>query len=152
MMVVVSTHTHKGGGLCPRFGRITCGQHLQCWKMLAAGHGEQFVLPGGRGEMISPQHAWFRPNGALLERREYQLSKAELLGRMNAALKEVGEDADGGGEPPPGEAQDAPLNDKDRYELERVKTAEKDGRRAALGNLLATGKTAAVVALVDLLL
>ncbi|MHC4932034.1 MAG: HEAT repeat domain-containing protein [Planctomycetota bacterium] len=152
VMVVVSTHTHKGSGLCPRFGRITCAQHLLCWKMLAAGHGEQFVLPGGRGEMISPQHAWFQPNGGLLERREYQLAKAELLKRMHAALRAVEVGADGGGEPPLGEAQDAPLNDKDLYELERVRKAEKDGRRAALGNLLATGKTAAAVALVDLLL
>ena len=107
--------------------------------------------------MISPQHAWFRPDGTLLRRKEYELTKEELLRRMRAVLKDVsgkdpgspdGEDGAGGDD------RLKPLNDKDRVELERAKKsgeAHRETRRAALANLMATEKVAANEALVALL-
>jgi HEAT repeat protein len=151
VMIIVSTIGHQESGLCPRFGRITCEQHVSCWKALSSGHGDHFVIPGSNGEMISPQHAWFHPNGQILSRREYQSPKSALIKRMKQILDDVASGADPG-EPPVTEDKDAPLNEKDLAELERVKKSDKEARRAALGNVLATGKISARVAVVDLLL
>jgi len=143
VMVLVSTREHAGSGPCPRFGKVTCAQHLDCWRDLNANHGE-FVLPGTAGEMISPQHAWFAPDGKLLRRKEYFLGRQELMRLMRRALAETG----GGGTS--AEAA-AALSDADRSELARLASAsDKETRTAALGNLLATGKTAANEALLGI--
>jgi len=172
VMVVVSTRTHGTSGRCPRFGRVTCQDHLQCWKALRANFAEQFMASAMSGKMISPQHAWFRPDGTLLRRKEYFLSKADLLGRMHKVLAEVRREAedeeqgsaaggtdgdasgDGAGGPDgdgPIDVRKQPLTDAEKAELERVRTADREGRRAALANLLATGKLAAHAALLAFL-
>jgi len=136
VMVLVSTREHAKTGPCPRFGKITCDEHLRCWEGLKGNCGDQFVIPGSGGDMISPQHAWFAPDGRLLRRKEYFLDKEELMKRMRATLAEVG-----GGAAAPAEA--GPLDDRDRAEIERLKHAtDREGRMAALGNLLATEKAA----------
>lgn len=163
VMMVVSVHTHRPSGVCPRFGRVTCEQHLNCWKALRARHGQEFMASAMSGEMISPQHAWFRPDGTLLRRKEYELTKAELMKRMHRVLDEVarkkpagGADEDAADQPDkpvegPPDPRNAPLTDKERAELERVSEADQEGRRAALSNLLETEKLAAHEALVELL-
>ncbi len=153
VMLVLSTLSHRASGVCPRFGIVTCEEHLACWKALAAAHGEQFSSSAAKGEMISPQHAWFRPDGTLLRRREYEMTKAELLDAMRAVLAELSGGA-GAGTDVPGAptGRDAPLSEKDLAEIERARTAtDAESRAAALGNVLSTGKIAAVAALVDLL-
>ena len=157
VMIVISTRQHKlTDGICPRFGTVTCEQHLNCWKELRNRHGDKFFIPGSSGEMISPQHAWFRKDGSLLRRKEYELSKAELMERMRAVLEEVkgqpvapeGEGEGEGNSP----AADAPLNERDRAELVRVRKGKnKEERRAACANLLATDKLAAREAVANLL-
>lgn len=157
VMIVISTRQHTlTDGTCPRFGTVTCEQHLNCWKELRNRHGDKFFIPGSSGEMISPQHAWFRKDGSLLRRKEYELSKAELMERMRAVLEEVkgqpvapeGE-GEGEGNAP---AADAPLNERDQAELLRVRKGKnKEERRAACANLLATGKIAAREAVANLL-
>jgi len=154
VMVPVSVLVHSAEGACPRFGRISCHDHGACYRELASRHGEQFAVAGGRGEMISPQHAFFRPDGTLLRRKEYWLAKQELMEQMNGALAEVAAPGTPGpGEPgkPEADPAEAPLSEKDRAELERLKSPSDETRRAALGNLLSTGKRAAVGAVVDLL-
>ena len=151
VMIVVSTLEHAQDGVCPRFGKVTCKQHLDCWTDLKADHGDRFVIPGSRGEMISPQHAWFAPDGTLLQRKEYELTKNELLKRMRSALASVR------GEPKPDKNAErrarayAPLDDRDRAELASLKTGDKLSRWAALGKLLATEKVDVHAALIDLL-
>lgn len=150
VMVVVSTREHAKEGPCPRFGAVTCEQHLDCWKELRVNHGDRFLLPGTSNEMISPQHAWFRPDGTLLQRKEYFLDKAELMRRMRAVLAEVSGSSDGE-DGAPGDA-DATLNARERAELERLRAAgDPESRRAALGNLLAGGKATVHAELVALL-
>jgi hypothetical protein len=148
VMIVVSTRSHAEQGLCPRFGKVTCAQHLDCWKMLRANYGDRFLLPGTTDAMISPQHAWFKPDGTLLQRKEYELSKEELLKRMRSALAAV-ENARPGGTGPAD--KDAPLDDRDRSDFARVKSGDPEQRWAALGNLLATEKRAVHGALFELL-
>jgi len=160
VMLVVSTITHRTEGKCPRFGKVTCQDHLNCWKELRARHGDQFRASAMSSEMISPQHAWFKPDGTLLRRLEYETRpherfKDELLKRMQLSLDELA----GKVEPPPEEkpppeveSPDAPLNDRDRAELERLKSGDPEARQAALGNLLATEKNACREAIVALLL
>ena len=148
VMVVISTITHRTTGACPRFGGITCAQHLACYKELASRHGEQLATAfAAGGEMITPQHVWLKPDGTLFRRKEYWLEKSELLERMRRVLEE------GAGKPAPegdvSDDKDAPLNEKDNAELQRVATADQEARRAALGNLLATEKAAVYAALVD---
>ncbi len=136
VMVLVSARAHAESGPCPRFGKVTCEEHLQCWRDLTAAHGDTFVVPGSGGDMISPQHAWFAPDGRLLRRKEYVLDKNELMRRMRATLEEVG-----AGGATAGEA--GPLGDKERAEIERLKgSTDRETRMAALGNLLATEKAA----------
>jgi hypothetical protein len=143
VMVLVSTREHAASGPCPRFGGVTCEEHLRCWEDLNASHGDVFIVPDSGGDMISPQHAWFAPDGRLLRRKEYFLDKEELMRRMRAALAEVG----GGGA-----AGEGPIEDKERAELERLKgAADRETRMAALGNLLATEKAAVHEELVALL-
>ena len=144
VMVVISTLKHAPRGACPRFGKVTCKQHIDCWKMLAAEHGEQFYIPG-TGNMISPQHAWFAPDGKLLQRKEYELTKADLLERMRAVLAGLGIDVDAAG------PDLTPLDDKDKAVLATIRDGGEDARRAALPALLATGKLAAHTALTKLL-
>ena len=147
VMVVVSTREHAADGTCPRFGSVTCSQHLDCWKDLRAAHGEEFLLPGTAAEMISPQHAWFAPDGTLLRRKEYELSRKELLKRMRAALAAVKKSGAAGGETA---ASGAPLDEREREALTRLERGDRAARRAALGTLFASEKTAALAALVDL--
>ncbi|MGH7163865.1 MAG: HEAT repeat domain-containing protein [Planctomycetota bacterium] len=149
VMIVVGARTHEEEGACPRFGGVTCAQHLDCYKELRNRHGDQFFLPGTSGEMISPQHAWFKPDGTLLRRKEYELAKAELLDRMRKVLEECRGAA--GGAPGAAEGAAAPLSERDLAELRRAQEGDTESRRAALGNVLATGKTAAVQAVVELL-
>lgn len=150
VMLVVSVHMHWPKDACPRFGQVTCEQHMHLYRELSTRYGDQFVAPGGRGEMISPQHAWFLADGTLLRRKEYELSRAELMERMRKVLEEVAAPA-GGADPAarPGDA-DAPLTDSERAELERAVKSDREGRRAALGNLLSTGKKAAQEAVLEL--
>jgi HEAT repeat protein len=151
VMVAVSTLHHGAPGPCVRFGKITCDEHRGCYKELRSRFADQFVLPGGKGEMISPQHAWFRPDGTLLRKKEYELTKPELVERMNEALKDAPDPADPAAPAGPGtNPADAPLVEKDLAELARVKGGEREARAAALGNLLATGKSAAVEALLEI--
>jgi hypothetical protein len=151
VMVLVSTLDHTEEGVCPRFGRVSCRQHRECWKELKASHGDQFVVPHTPGDMISPQHAWFRADGTLLRRREYFLDKSGLLKRMKATLSEMkrAKRAGRAKDPPsPGAVLDA----ADRVEFERLRSAEdKEARAAALGNLLGTDKQSVRSALVALL-
>jgi len=147
VMVVVSVRTHSPDGICPRFGKVTCKEHGDCYLELRGKHGEQFLLPGGTGDMISPQHAWFRPDGTLLSRREYEMKKGELLDAMTRALGEIS-GAGGAADAGP-QGADAPLSAKDQEELARLKSDDKEARRAALGNLLATGKKAAAAAILE---
>jgi hypothetical protein len=152
VMMVISTITHRPSGPCPRFGKVTCAEHLTCYKELASRHGEQLATAfAAGGEMITPQHVWLRPNGTLLRRKEYWLDKGELLTRMRRVLAEVEKKSEPEGDTPAETLpdKDKPLDAKDRAELERIATADKEARRAALGNLLATEKTAVHAALVD---
>ncbi|HEX5138522.1 MAG TPA: HEAT repeat domain-containing protein [Planctomycetota bacterium] len=136
VMVLVSTREHAKTGPCPRFGKVTCAEHLRCWEDLNAACGDTFVVPGSGGDMISPQHAWFAPDGRLLRRKEYLLGKEELMRRMRAALTETGSGGAAAGKA-------GPLGDKERADLERLKGAtDREARMAALGNLLATEKAA----------
>jgi len=159
VMIVVSIRAHRASGPCPRFGVVTCQQHHDCWKELRARYGETFANKAAKGDMISPQHAWFRADGTLLRRKEYELTKPELLQRMRAVLKEVrGKDVGGpDGETPDdagGDTRLKPLDDKDRAELKRAQTpgdANRESRRAALANLMATEKVAVHGALIELL-
>jgi hypothetical protein len=157
VMIVVSTEHHVSQGTCPRFGKIACVDHQECYKDLKAKHGETFYAKAVQGDMISPQHAWFRPDGTLLRRKEYELTKSELLKRMRATLKEVtGKEPAATPEDEGGDDRHKPLDDKDKAELGRVKTpgkgeAQVEGRRAALANLMATEKLAARSALVEML-
>lgn len=147
VMVLVSTRNHANEGACPRFGKVTCKQHLDCWTGLNAKYGPQFVVPGTTDEMISPQHAWFAPDGKLLRRKEYFLGKRELMRMMKTALAEAGTGAATGAP-----AADAGLTDGDRSELARLaNAADKEARAAALGNLLATGKDSVHGALLETL-
>jgi HEAT repeats len=141
-MVLVSAREHAAEGPCPRFGGITCQQHLDCWKDLCAAHEKEFT--SGGGDMISPQHAWFRPDGKLIVRREYFLSKHELMRRMRSALAAVGG--------PVASGSAVPLDDADRAALERLENAtDRAGRAAAMSPLLAADKAAAYAALRELL-
>ena len=157
VMVVVSIRAHRAKGPCPRFGVVTCQEHHDCWKELRARHGETFQNKAEKGRMISPQHAWFRSDGTLLRRKEYELTKQELLERMRAVLKEVGgEDGTlpGAVDDGEGDTRLKPLNDKDRAELERARKsgeAHRESRRAALANLMATEKVAVHGALIEML-
>ena len=151
IMVLVSTRAHSQDGVCPRFGKVTCKQHLDCWKELRANHGERFVIRGSRGAMISPQHAWFRPGGTLLRRKEYFLDKGALLKRMRAVLAATRNPTDPGDDAGGSPEKDAPLNEGDRAELARLGKADKETRRTALANLLATEKTTVHGALIELL-
>lgn len=151
VMVAVSTLHHGAPGPCVRFGKITCEEHRGCYKELRSRFADPFILPGGKGEMISPQHAWFRPDGTLLRKKEYELTKPELIERMNEALKDAASPADPAAPAgPEANPADAPLVEKDLAELARVKGGEREARAAALGNLLATGKSAAVEALLEI--
>ena len=141
VMIVVSVREHASEGACPRFGRVTCKEHLACWKELRVEHGDEFLLPDTTDEMISPQHAWFRPDGKLLQRQEYELFRDQLLERMQAVLTACG----------PSPNANAPLDDRDRAALERAKKGDKEARWAAFGTLFASEKTAVRAALVDLL-
>jgi HEAT repeat protein len=159
VMIVVSNLSHRNSGPCSRFGVITCEQHNDCYKELRARHGETFHSEKDKG-MISPQHAWFRSDGTLLRRKDYELTQPELLKRMRAVVAEVtGKPATAasgeGAESPDGiDDRKKPLDEKDKKELERLKQpgeAKKEDRRAALDNLLATEKYAVHGALMDLL-
>jgi len=96
VMVVMSTITHKAAGTCPRFGIVTCEEHLHCWQVLAAKYGDRFVSDAAHGDMITPQHAWFSPDGTLLARKEYWMDKRELLQRMQRALEDVSKEKEKG--------------------------------------------------------
>ena len=161
VMIVISTLGHSTSGTCPRFGKVTCEEHLACWKQLASRHGDTFRHSAMGNDMISPQHAWFRPDGTLLQRLEFETRPAEgfrgeLLKRMRQARDDV---ANPPGETTPGEeaapavpeGRDAPLSEKDKAELARLEETDKDGRRAALANLLVTEKFSVHEALVALL-
>ncbi|MHC4819324.1 MAG: hypothetical protein ACYTF8_14870, partial [Planctomycetota bacterium] len=141
VMIVVSVREHAAEGVCPRFGKVTCKDHLACWKELRTEHGDEFLLPDTTDEMISPQHAWFAADGKLLQRKEYELFRDQLLQRMRAVLAAAG----------PAPNADVPLDDRDRAALERARRGDKEARWAALGYLFASGKTAVSAALVDLL-
>jgi len=149
VMVVISTITHRTSGACPRFGGITCAQHLACYKDLASRYGEQLATAfAAGGEMVTPQHVWLKSDGTLLRRKEYWLEKSQLLERMRKVLDDLESKPEAEGDAPVDD-KDAPLNEKDKAELHRVDTSDKESRRAALGNLLATEKTAAYAALVE---
>lgn len=141
VMIVVSVHVHAENGICPRFGKVTCQEHVNCWSALRLEHGDTFLVPNTTNEMISPQHAWFGPDGKLLQRKEYELSRAELLKRMRAVLAGCG----------PGGGADRPLDDRDREALERVRHGDEKARWAALGWLFASEKTAVKAAVAGLL-
>jgi len=163
VMIVVSNLPHRASGPCSRFGVITCEQHNDCYKELRARHGETFLAKDGG--IISPQHAWFRPDGTLLRRKEYELTQPELLKRMRDVVAEVTgkpvtpegattPGSEGAEKPVGGDDRKKPLDEKDKLELGRVKQsgdAKKEERRAALDNLLATEKYAVHGALMDLL-
>ena len=150
VMVVMSTLTHKESGPCPRFGKVTCTEHLQCWQALAAKYGDRFVSPEAKGEMISPQHAWFSADGALLARKEYWMDKHELLQRMRRALEE--KEKGPGEEAPPGSPPaGTPLSDTERSDLAKAEGKDAEARKMALGNLLATEKPHVRAAVIDLL-
>ncbi|MHC4225032.1 MAG: HEAT repeat domain-containing protein [Planctomycetota bacterium] len=148
VMIVVSTRKHGGIVGCPRFGKVTCDQHLACWRKLREHHGKEFLLPGTTDEMISPQHAWFAPDGRLLHRKEYELSRDDLLKRMRAVLAELGREPGPENKPP---TSSAPMDDTDRAHLERLRTGNAKTRWAALGTLLATEKVDVHAALLKLL-
>lgn len=143
VMVVVSTVDHASKGPCPRFGKVTCQEHLDCWKGLNAAFGAAFAVEGRVGEMISPQHAWFSADGKLLRRKEYALGRQELLKMMKAVLAETGEKA--------APRERGTLTDADRAELRKLDAPEKETRAAAVGKLLSTGKPVVHDALLALL-
>jgi hypothetical protein len=155
VMVIVSTLHHRDAGACTRFGGITCEEHRACYTALAAAHGERLLTAFAQGEMVTPQHVWFTPDGLLFRRKEYWMDKAELLERMKKALEDapsVQKEEGAGEEAPPGTPPaEAPLTAADEAELTRAEGKDGDGRRAALGNLLATEKAAARRAIVELL-
>jgi HEAT repeat protein len=148
VMIVVSTRKHGGIVGCPRFGKVTCDQHLECWNKLREHHGKEFLLPGTTDEMISPQHAWFAPDGRLLYRKEYELSRDDLLKRMRSVLAELGKES---GPDERARTSSAPMDDADRAQLERLRTGSAKTRWAALGSLLATEKVDVHAALLKLL-
>lgn len=157
VMVVVSTLNHRPTGVCPRFGKVTCAEHLQCWRSLAAAHGDRFVSAFAQGEMISPQHAWFGTDGTLLRRKEYWMEKGELLRRMKSVLEEpaAGEEkgpGEGEGTPPEGSPPAGPpLSESERADLAKAEGKDGEARGAALGNLLSTEKPAVRTAVIELL-
>jgi len=156
VMVVISTLSHTMSGPCPRFGKVTCEEHLQCWKAMAAAHGDKFVSAFAQGEMISPQHAWFLPDGTLFRRKEYEMGKAELMERMRRVLaNEVEEKGPGEGEATPPEGSPpagTPLSPSEQADLARAEGKNREERLAALGNLLSTEKPAVRTAVIELLL
>ena len=89
VMVVIAVNSHGSGNPCERFGGISCKDHVNCYLQLKQKYGKQFIVPGTDGEMISPQHAWFEPDGTLLMRREYALTKPDLVTRMKFVSAEV---------------------------------------------------------------
>lgn len=141
VMIVVSVREHAAEGICPRFGKVTCKDHLACWKELRTEYGDDFLLPDTTDEMISPQHAWFSPDGKLLQRQEYELFRDQLLKRMRDVLAASG----------PSPLANAPLDDRDRTALEQATKGDKETRWAALGHLFASPKNAVRAALADLL-
>jgi HEAT repeat protein len=153
VMVVLSTIGHKADGPCPRFGIVTCAEHLHCWQVLAAKYGDVFVSNAARGEMITPQHAWFAPDGTLLARKEYWMDKRELLQRMQRALDDLAAKAkEPPEEGPKAEAPGAPtLTDAERKDLAKAEDPDRETRRTALGNLLSTEKPDVRAAVIDLL-
>ncbi|MDH3591859.1 MAG: hypothetical protein OER88_08280 [Planctomycetota bacterium] len=164
VMMVLSVRSHALSGTCPRFGKVTCRQHLQCWKELSTQHGDTFRASSMSAEMISPQHAWFRPDGTLLWRLEYETRpasgfKGELMTRMNKALKAAAEKkaVPESGTPESRDDTPAPTIDKDKMtpelerELERAQSADEASRRAALANLLSAENKAATAAVMKLL-
>jgi hypothetical protein len=124
VMVLVSTGEHAAEGACPRFGQVSCRQHLECWKELKARHGEQFVLSDTPGDMVSPQHAWFTPEGTLLRRHEYFLDKSGLVKRMKATLAEMKRARKANAAPGPGGALDAAVRSCAAVALEKLARAE----------------------------
>ncbi len=155
VMIVISLNTHKTEGPCPRFGKVTCAEHRDCWKSMAAAHGEKFVSAFAQGEMVTPQHAWFSPDGTLLRRKEYWMDKAELLDRMRRALAPEEEKGPGEGEATPPEGSPpagTPLSPSEQSDLARADGKSREERLAALGNLLSTEKPAVRTAVIELLL
>ncbi len=138
VMVVISVKDHGSGSPCARFGNITCGDHTHAYIELKQRYRKQFVIPGTDGEMISPQHAWFEPDGTLLLRREYELTKGDLMKRMLLILKEVGRTAAA-----------TTAAGKRRLLLERARSDHQGLRRAALDNLLAERQAGVVAQLLD---
>ncbi|HEX5138342.1 MAG TPA: HEAT repeat domain-containing protein [Planctomycetota bacterium] len=154
VMVVMSTIGHKEKGPCPRFGIVTCEEHLHCWQTLSAKYGDRFVSDAARGEMITPQHAWFAPDGTLLARKEFWMDKRELMQRMQNALDSVAAKATEK-EKGPGEEGAAPgappLSAAERADLAKAGGSDAEARKMALGNLLATEKPAVRAAVIELL-
>lgn len=158
VMVVLSVPRHKESGPCPRFGVVTCAEHLQCEQAFAAKYGDRFASPKAHGEMITPQHAWFTPDGDLLSRKEFWMDKAELLRRMRKALEDMAakgkEKGPGEGGTPPLEGTPPatpPLSDSEKADLAKAEGSDAEARKTALGNLLATEKPSVRAAIIDLL-
>jgi len=160
VMIVASTIQHQQVGKCLRFGHITCKEHRDCEKALRVNHFEQFRMSVMSQEIVSPQHAWFAPDGGIIKRIEYETKpssdmKRTLLSNMETALKRVasGEKfapetpADGGAPDP-----NHPLTESDKKTLDRLKGAKsKDVIDNSLTKLLATQKIAAQAAIVEVL-
>jgi HEAT repeat protein len=155
VMVVVSTLSHSTVGPCSRFGRVACADHLACWKALASAHGDKMATAFAQGEMITPQHVWFAPDGTLFRRKEYWIDKAELLERMRRALEDASkpkEEVGPGEEAPAGTPPaETPLSASERADLARAEGPDREARRAALGNLLSTEKPQVRAAIIELL-
>ncbi len=151
VMVVVAVNTHGSGNPCERFGGLACNDHLNCYLQLKQKYGKQFIVPGTDGEMISPQHAWFEPDGTLLMRREYALPKDDLLSRMklvNAEVARLAAATPSDGKQP--QADERGLLPKDRVLLGRVQCDFEEMRRGALDTLMGTRKHVAQPILLEL--
>ena len=144
VMVVISGKRHKRRGPCPRFGQISCKDHMACYEALFADY-KQLEEKDNPGHMISPQHVFLSADGELLRRKKYLLGRPGLVDLMRSVASEYARSLPGDRNP-----DSAPLDDRDRADLERVRAADAEARSAALTDLLFLDKRSAVVALVEL--
>ena len=80
--LIASPDTHAESGPCPRYGHGSCCAH-QAIEIKAR---ERYI----RSRIaVAPQHLFCAPDGTLVARREYALSKSDLLGMMRDARRSV---------------------------------------------------------------
>lgn len=84
--LVASRDEHAGAGkACPRFGAVSCAEHLA----VEARVRKELLKPGPDGAVVSPQHVFLGPDGAVLMSVPYEIGKQELLWCLVTALEKA---------------------------------------------------------------